>query len=211
MHDHTAQTILVVCFTNHALDQFLEDLLDIGIPPSSLVRLGGKSTPRTEPLSLLSLAGSNRRYKPLSREDWVTIDALRKESDGLSDEMTNKFKKLLEPRPSFNDYLNYLEFEDPEYHAAFLVSQASDGMQRVDAKGGSIQPNYLIHRWSTNRGPGALKNALNVHSAKGIWSTSYLRRAQLMAKWTAAIAQENADHFAETARRYNECLDELAR
>ncbi|KAI6121074.1 hypothetical protein F5141DRAFT_1200869 [Pisolithus sp. B1] len=32
LHMYTRQTILVVCYTNHALDQFLEDLIDIGIP-----------------------------------------------------------------------------------------------------------------------------------------------------------------------------------
>lgn len=34
LHDHTKETILVVCYTNHALDQFLEDLMGNGISPS---------------------------------------------------------------------------------------------------------------------------------------------------------------------------------
>ncbi|KAL1740854.1 P-loop containing nucleoside triphosphate hydrolase protein [Schizophyllum fasciatum] len=38
LHDHTSQTILVCCYTNHALDQFLENLIDIGIPHESMVR-----------------------------------------------------------------------------------------------------------------------------------------------------------------------------
>lgn len=41
-----------MCYTNHALDQFLEDLLDIGIDSSAIVRLGSKSSPRTSGLSL---------------------------------------------------------------------------------------------------------------------------------------------------------------
>ncbi|PCH37262.1 hypothetical protein WOLCODRAFT_34503, partial [Wolfiporia cocos MD-104 SS10] len=32
LYDFTQNTILVVCYTNHALDQFLEDLLKSGIP-----------------------------------------------------------------------------------------------------------------------------------------------------------------------------------
>ena len=47
LHDSTSQKIPVICFTNH---QFLEDLMDIGIPSSAMVRLGGKSTDRTKPL-----------------------------------------------------------------------------------------------------------------------------------------------------------------
>jgi Rad3-related DNA helicase len=49
-HDHTKSKILVMCYTNHALDQFLEDLLDIGIDRSAIVRLGAKSTQRTNRL-----------------------------------------------------------------------------------------------------------------------------------------------------------------
>ncbi|CDM26234.1 unnamed protein product [Penicillium roqueforti FM164] len=50
-----------MCYTNHALDQFLEDLLDIGIDPSAIVRLGSKSTRRTEPLGLFKQHSSYRR------------------------------------------------------------------------------------------------------------------------------------------------------
>jgi flagellar biosynthesis GTPase FlhF len=38
----SSKPILVVCFTNHALDQFLTHLLDIGI--TNMVRLGGRTT-----------------------------------------------------------------------------------------------------------------------------------------------------------------------
>lgn len=52
IYKFTEQTILVVCYTNHALDDILTGLMDIGIPQTSMVRLGGKSTARTEPLTL---------------------------------------------------------------------------------------------------------------------------------------------------------------
>ncbi|KXZ51992.1 hypothetical protein GPECTOR_10g1014 [Gonium pectorale] len=38
---HSSETILVVCYTNHALDQFLEALLEKGI--TDIVRIGGRS------------------------------------------------------------------------------------------------------------------------------------------------------------------------
>jgi hypothetical protein len=34
LHDYTAQVVVVVCFTNHILDQFPEDLMDIIISVS---------------------------------------------------------------------------------------------------------------------------------------------------------------------------------
>eukprot|EP00955_Chlamydomonas_euryale_P117408 366472-Chlamydomonas_euryale.AAC.3 len=39
----TPQRVLCVCYTNHALDQFLESLLDKGIKTSDIVRIGSQS------------------------------------------------------------------------------------------------------------------------------------------------------------------------
>jgi len=39
LYDNTKQKILVVCYTNHALDQFLQDIISVGIPLSDIVRL----------------------------------------------------------------------------------------------------------------------------------------------------------------------------
>ena len=38
LHDRTNSKILVRHYTNHVLDQFLEDLMKINIPSSSIVR-----------------------------------------------------------------------------------------------------------------------------------------------------------------------------
>lgn len=213
LHDNTEETILVVCYTNHALDQFLEDLLDIGIPSSDLVRLGGKSTPRTEPLSLFKLlrSGANRRIKPLTREDWTGIDALKQESDILSNEITRAFQKLLASNPKPDEYLGYLEFEDPEFYEAFRVPLSSDGMQQVGNKGKDVQPDYLIQRWRNGLNAGMFSNIPNVRAARDIWRMQKPRRDQVVAGWREALAKEGAEDFAQTARRYNTCLADLDR
>jgi hypothetical protein len=65
LYDSTSQNILVICFTNHALDQFLEHLMDIGIPSSDIVRLGGKSTDRTKALMIRKQTGAK-----LNQSQW---------------------------------------------------------------------------------------------------------------------------------------------
>lgn len=74
MLEHTSETILVVCYTNHALDQLLEELLDTGMRSELMVRLGQKSTTRTEPLQL-----RNQTIK--SRSPWSVINAKREEAE----------------------------------------------------------------------------------------------------------------------------------
>ena len=50
---HNANTILVITYTNHALDQYLEAILDAGFDSAHMLRVGGKaSTPRIEELSV---------------------------------------------------------------------------------------------------------------------------------------------------------------
>lgn len=39
---HGANRVLIVTYTNHALDQILEAILDSGLPPEQLLRIGGR-------------------------------------------------------------------------------------------------------------------------------------------------------------------------
>lgn len=61
-----------MCYTNHALDQFLEDLLDIGINQTSIIRLGSKSTLRTRPLVMTEQKATFKR----SQNTWNTINSI---------------------------------------------------------------------------------------------------------------------------------------
>lgn len=77
LHDSTSQVILVVCFINHALDQFLEGLMDIGIPSSAMVRLRGKSTGRTKPLTIRKQVCAK-----LTASHWAEIDKSKQKLEG---------------------------------------------------------------------------------------------------------------------------------
>jgi hypothetical protein len=51
--------ILMACFTNHALDAFIESLIDAGVDSSGIVRVGGRSkSERVQSLNLRGLAPS---------------------------------------------------------------------------------------------------------------------------------------------------------
>src|SRR5436190_11449300 len=89
LHDETEEKIVVLCYTNHALDQFLEDLLDIGIPEDSMLRLGSKSSTRTKSLGLYE---QQTAYKT-SGVSWAIIDALKDEVQDLGDALMAKALK----------------------------------------------------------------------------------------------------------------------
>jgi hypothetical protein len=79
IHDHTEQKVLVVCYTNYALDQFLEDLLKIGIPSTSMVRLGCRSNAQVANLGMGSQQKEARGIVR-SKADWTIIDQLKSAS-----------------------------------------------------------------------------------------------------------------------------------
>jgi hypothetical protein len=76
-----------MCYTNHALDEFLEDLLDIGIDSLAIVRLGSKSSPRTASLSLFA---QQFDYSHNSAS-WSIIDELKSKVRDLQESFTAAF------------------------------------------------------------------------------------------------------------------------
>lgn len=80
LYSRTKHKVLCLCYTNHALDQFLEHLLKSGI--TQIVRIGGNSKSQIlEPYNLRKLAtqrgfslSENRQYALLKKE----IEALER-------------------------------------------------------------------------------------------------------------------------------------
>ncbi|KAG1673298.1 hypothetical protein FOA52_002578 [Chlamydomonas sp. UWO 241] len=71
----SGQTLLCVCYTNHALDQFLEALLDKGI--TDIVRVGFQSkSKRLKPYSMSSLLSADGATK-LDGNEWRRLCALK--------------------------------------------------------------------------------------------------------------------------------------
>lgn len=83
--------ILVLCYTNHALDQFLEHLMDLGV--KEIVRVGGKSkSPLMESRNLFNL----REKKPMSQASRGQVARLFQEKDDL----VRQIESLLRNRQS---------------------------------------------------------------------------------------------------------------
>lgn len=203
---YTDAKILVITYTNHALDQFLEDLMDLGIDGNKMVRLGSKSTSRTAPL-LLSAHKVHFRPTPQS---WAVIDSLKEDAQDESDHLKEAFTTYLQAQPSFQDIQDYLEFsaEDERFFEAFQVPSENDGFKKVAKKGKEVTPDYLYDAWRSGNGPGIFQHhALSNHEE--IWNIAPGQRAKLVEKWFTAILEEKAEGVQERARCYNQTQSEL--
>lgn len=92
--------ILVVCFTNHALDQFLEGLIETTV---DIVRVGGQS--KNEALDKFKLKNKKRRHNVISSSTIALRDQLRHTLQSIK-----RYQSILEELSSYNSIVNFKEF-----------------------------------------------------------------------------------------------------
>ena len=198
--------ILIVCYTNHALDQFLEDLLDIGIPGKNMVRLGGKSTARTKPLSLYDQSSDFK----FGKNDWDVIDTLKEEAARLEDHLREAFLRFYSTKATNDKLMEHLEFEDSVFHEAFIVPDLNGEMTRVGKKGKSVDQYYLLDRWIHGKDPGSYKNRVTEESCH-VWNMLHPARKAAVTRWTLEIFKTEASAIYNIAERFNKCQEKLDR
>ena len=207
MVEHTEETILVLSYTNHALDQFLEDLLDNGIPEECIVRLGSKSSPRTASLSLFN----QQRTTGLQRtqDGWDIVHNLENVVQECNNRLATKLKSYITATVSCREILAYLEFsDDDDYYSAFVVPIEDDGMTRVGEGGKEVKEDYLLDRWSRGLDAGIFRD--QVVDSSEIWAMNGTDRAQHLEKWRTLLLEEQAAELATLLSRYNRAQGRLS-
>lgn len=201
LHDFTSQKVLVVCFTNHALDQFLEDLLDIGIPSSAMVRLGGKSTDRTKPLMIREQAGVR-----LDQTQWAQIDKIKQRLQNHETRLQdafNRFRAANVQKIHLMEFLEFLSGDLPFFDALTVPKDGEDGMTRVGKKGKAMNPFYLLDRWIRGESnPGSLQH-LQPNGAAAVWKMPLESRQAALVRWQTAILDDLVNEIRDTGRQYN--------
>lgn len=199
--------ILVNCYTNHALDQFLEDLMDIGIPESDMVRIGGKSTLRTAPLSLQTLTRSSGAR--VTKADWREIDALRSRQVTLSGALMTAYTAYKQSNTKYEVVMEHLRFEHPDYFAAFTVPASSDDSTVVGKGGKAVDPYYLLNRWEYGQDAGFYKGSPNIRAASKIWNTDRATRTAAFDAWKREMLQEQAEHIYDLGKEHDDCVAQI--
>ncbi|KAJ7857548.1 P-loop containing nucleoside triphosphate hydrolase protein [Mycena leptocephala] len=203
--------ILVVCYTNHALDQFLEDLLDIGIDQDFMVRIGAKGTTRTEPMLLRNQPSTFK----FARGDWTLIDELKSEIAHRVTQLNSGFQRYLNSSITDSDLMAFLEFHDDDFFqecfAAFEVPTPEDDMLKVGRGGKVVDQHYLLKRWKNGQDADQFSDEANVVSESGsrIWAMPKDARSKNLSKWVEELCREAVDDLYQIAKKYNRSVEEL--
>ncbi|KAG5936840.1 hypothetical protein E4U59_004763 [Claviceps monticola] len=183
--------ILVLSYTNHALDQFLDELIDIGIDPGIMTRLGSKASASVESISTKVQFKNSGMHK--TNGFHARLSLLKGEMEMLRQSTETHFKQW-KAWPTLDDILEHLEFngKDHVFHTAF----------RPDKRGQEIPPDYLIYRWVHGEGPGDLVRNMSPKSAS-IWSMSRANRSSLVERWMTSVREERRECLARSVKDTN--------
>ena len=196
--------ILVNCYTNHALDQFLEDLINIGIPKHEIVRIGSKPNQKTADLSLYALSKTSG-YR-MSRYDWEEVEDLREQRDDLVNSLYRAYRAAT---GRHKQIMEYIAVHHPKYAAAFRVPESTDGSMIVGKGGKAIGPNYLFDRWLKGEDAGPFKTEYHILLSGGIWRMNHAARLSQSATWKQEVVKKGIEDMLRIGKSYNQCVTDL--
>ncbi|KAL3477564.1 hypothetical protein BJX99DRAFT_257376 [Aspergillus californicus] len=148
--------IICVCYTNHALDQLLEDLLENKIT-SQIIRIGAQSkSERLQPLNLRTVAREVDKTRMEKRDQWLMHTNL--------DDCEDRFHELRLNSAGSESSLKYYLSHNHLHHYNQLFGKDEDGFQRQSARGshGTIQ-SWLNGGQPSQSQPRGLEQLIRVH------------------------------------------------
>lgn len=197
--------ILCLCYTNHALDSFLLDLIEAGVPKKLFIRLG--SSPKIDPQiksRCLGEANSSVDTK-FGREERTAYAVIKKESESLEPRFKNVFEFVTnksvwgKSKLWWQTISEWLECEYYEEHAQLFVSTEVDsqGFQRVGKDSKTLEENYLWERWFTGKDRGIIQEQ-SMERPVGLWALKKYDRKALIEKWNEEWIQPKLDLLVST-------------
>ena len=207
IHRFSTYKILVISYTNHALNQFLEDLTKVGIPENHIVRIGSKAKCTQATLPLL-LTEQTRLYRR-APTTWDIINGLKSDARDYADELKIAFSHYQQLSISWADISEHLEFsaDDRHFYEALLVPVDKGGWRRAGGKGKGVGPTYLYQRWRKGEDAGIFKDV--AENQRAVWDMTKSVREGHLERWTKAMVEERLGAIDELARQYNNVQERI--
>ena len=201
--------ILVISYTHHAIDQFLEDLIKIGIPEETIVRLGSKAkcTSATAPLLLFK----QQRVHSRSRTSWAIMDNLRDDGTDVAEQLSEAFNTFRNFSVSWREIEEHLEFSQNEqnFYEAFKVPTNENGWRVARGRGQqAVRPDYLFQRWIRGQDRGVFFRHVS-DTSKAVWNIPPPIRRSHVERWSNELINNQLGTLQELSRQYNSVHNSL--
>lgn len=200
--------ILCLCFTNHALDSFLEALLDAKIPEDKFVRLGSspKISERLKPRCLGEIA-EDEAFAPSESRIFA---GLKTQQEVLERRILVLQKQMSHGGIWGKNYSwwrtikDFLKRSYPAELDELRVPKTEDFIQ-VGKKNQRIEKNYLWTRWCEGKDRGVVSGKL---SDESIWKLNLTerrkRKDEWNEEWAAPVRNELLEAMEELRSNYRQ-------
>ncbi|KAI1674825.1 AAA-12 multi-domain protein [Pyrenophora tritici-repentis] len=186
--------ILIVCYTNHALDQFLEHLIDIGV--QKLVRVGGMS--KSKKLANHNLRTVSDLETKTKSEKYMAAMRYR-ELENKEKEAKSVFAALhgLQKRPEWHSIKGHIHEDYPNIYKQF---------RQVDEEGFKTAGRHPFDVWRTGTGPHHVSltthalQRLKQKAERNIYSLTTQERSALVAHWIEEAQGSKIGELYEIAK-----------
>lgn len=216
--------ILCVCYTNHALDQFLEELVASGACElNKIVRIGGSSKSKMlQTRNIMNLKTDN------SFGEHHTFSRLYRQCKIQEEEIVSAFNE----KKSNGNFLSWLSSHYTREYSAIVgffgdeeEDGDSDGFVTQDSRGKSAPERW--NSWITGkkspvfgtRGAGepdveapagdANVTPYDLLNTKDLWSLSKKKRKLLKTFWQGQWLNHSEEIFARQMQDYEDCVQEM--
>ena len=198
--------ILCLCYTNHALDSFLEELIDNQIPVNSFVRMGfsKKASAAIQPRCLSELQKQGRGQ--FDRDESRTFAILKGEQENLQRELKSCLSQMTHSKWGttkrwWQQIKNFLDESYPFELEDLCLPSSSDSFQST------LADEYLWERWFHGRDRG---NAPEAELNTEIWSLSKAERNSLIERWSIERSRDPTEGFRINMNEYTKINKKIA-
>lgn len=190
--------IICVCYTNHALDQLLEHLVDAGVP--QIIRVGSRSKSEVlQPLMLREVAKMMEGTKAEKRVSWELRTQLEEDEGEI-----NTLINALSNADSWQSIKQYLQQHLPHQHDELFGSGFIDEegfMQEVQS------PKQALHQWL--RGEyrlvtGLQERPVSVLESTAMMAMSHGEREKLHRYWIQRLRANAQHNLVHAISEYND-------
>ncbi|RLN90337.1 hypothetical protein BBJ28_00013206 [Nothophytophthora sp. Chile5] len=189
--------VLIVCYTNHALDQFLCNLLDIGI--TSLVRVGGQcKEPRLEKYNLSKLPKTSQRY-----ELKLLYEELDRDADLI--EQVSRDLNAESRRPTWKSLKWFLETNFPDHFDDFEERSAdifADGWEVAGC-------DDILEFWLQGQDGAPARRRNPMRGRSNVWQWSVEERHAAVVEWDGDMRASRVEKLVAAQEAYRETLNKL--
>ena len=209
VRENTDESILAVCYTNHALDSFLEDLYDAG--ERRIVRIGGRS--KSDKLKGFNLRELSRRHGRGGREVNTRIGQvvarLHKKRESFEASLEALQKPITWTQP-FGGIQEYLFTEHPELLEFLSVPGEQEGYTIIGRRNKRMSEDHLWNLWASGEPfPIVLVPYVdNSPEHEQFWGTDIETRVTLIDRWRREILEPEMVHLKEEVAAFDELLRE---